>query len=94
MTLQLQNNGPWLMKLMRKYGVSGLDVLSASFVAGSMMAGRLKILRALLDLGLRAEHFEKEIGQTDGTLAHALERWIGVVNHHLGYQLYEIDGSY
>ena len=49
-----------------------------------MMAGRLSALRPLLDLGLRLDQFEPEAGQTDGTLAHALERWIGVVIQQQG----------
>ena len=58
-----------------------------------MMAGRLSALRPLLDLGLRLDQFEPEAGQTDGTLAHALERWIGVVIQQQGLELRELKGT-
>ena len=93
MTLQLQNNAPWLQRLRHHGDLSGQELLAASFIAGSMMAGRLSALRPLLDLGLRLDQFEPEAGQTDGTLAHALERWIGVVIQQQGLELRELKGT-
>ena len=93
MSLQLQNNGPWLQRLRHHAGLCCQKVLSASFIAGSMVAGRLAALRPLLDLRLRLDHFEPEAGQTDGTLAHALERWIGVVIKQQGLELRELKGT-
>ena len=52
------------------------------FIASSMFAGGLASLRPF-DLGLQRCDFEPENGQTDGTLAHSLERWIGVVGQRL-----------
>ena len=44
------------------------------FVAGSMFVARRAALTALASLELDEGEFETEAGQTDGTLAHAVER--------------------
>ncbi len=48
------------------------------FVAGTMFFARFSTLLPILKLGLRADEFEDEAGQVDGTLAHALERVFGL----------------
>lgn len=78
-TLALDVNAPWLERLQQRGGMEGAWLLQQSFWAGSMMLGRLAGMEPLLQLELELEAFEPELGQTDGTLAHALERWLSVV---------------
>ena len=92
-TLQLQNNGEHLKALQRRTGLPGMTVLAADFAAGGMFAGRVSVLEPLVALALELDDFEAEAQQTDGTLAHALERWIGVLSRQQGLRIDELPGD-
>ncbi|WP_273691525.1 rhamnan synthesis F family protein [Ketogulonicigenium vulgare] len=63
------------------------------FPAGSMFWARTAALQPILDLALEASHFPPEAGQVDGTLAHAVERMLGVVCRAGGYYMLSVAGS-
>mgnify|MGYP001994923773 CR=1 FL=1 len=58
-----------------------------------MFLARTDALRPLVSLGLRLDDFELEAGQVDGTLSHALERWVGVAAQSQGYQQAQAPGD-
>ena len=52
---------------------------------------RLSALRPLLELDFLESEFVVEQGQTDGTMAHAVERAIGISTAVAGYRLETIE---
>jgi GT2 family glycosyltransferase len=56
------------------------------FPSGSMFWARTAALKPLLDLHLRFDEFPNESGQTDGTLAHAIERLYFYACEKAGYR--------
>ena len=60
-----------------------------TFPHGTMFWARSAALGPLADLDLRTDNFEAEAGQLDGTLAHAVERMIGVYCLAAGYDQVE-----
>lgn len=55
------------------------------FPAGSMFWARTDALMPLFNANFDLEEFEPEFGQTDGTLAHCLERMLSIVTNRQGY---------
>jgi lipopolysaccharide biosynthesis protein len=70
-------NLAWLARLCRelKLAVPG----EFSFVGSNMYAGRVDALERLTQVNRLGDRFEEELGQSDGTLGHALERLLGVM---------------
>lgn len=60
------------------------------FPSGSMFWARTAALRPLLDLDLSFAEFPEERGQTDGTLAHAIERLYFLVCEQAGFDWMKI----
>ena len=62
-----------------KMKLMDLDTLGTfKFPAGSMFWCKPAAIHSLLDLNLRWTSFDREFGQIDGTLAHGLERLLGL----------------
>ncbi len=59
------------------------------FVAGSMFWFRPQALAGLAALAVEPGEFEPEAGQRDGTLAHALERFVGFAVAAAGFRIAE-----
>jgi lipopolysaccharide biosynthesis protein len=82
------SNQLWLKRLQH---LSMIDIRDDDmFPAGSMYWFRPKALATYLSLPLMTGDFEFEDGQVDGTLAHALERFLGACLRHDGYETIEM----
>jgi lipopolysaccharide biosynthesis protein len=69
------------------------DDLGFSFVAGSMFWFRPQALQLVLKEEIHTSVFDLELGQQDGTLAHAYERLFGMAVNHSGFKMAESDGE-
>ncbi|MGO1405997.1 MAG: glycoside hydrolase family 99-like domain-containing protein [Agrococcus casei] len=73
-----------------------LDPPSLRFPSGSIYWIRGFLLQGLRALMIDESDFEPEVGQTDGTTAHAIERLIGVLSTEAGFEMAEraqLDGD-
>ncbi|WP_297574237.1 rhamnan synthesis F family protein [uncultured Deefgea sp.] len=69
-----------------------LDEMAYEFPGGSMFWCRGRVFDSLRALNVFVDDFEPELGQTDGTLAHAIERLFPLVAYHQG--LLTVDAGY
>ncbi len=79
-------NRPRVTDELRRLGISA-DRFKLSFPGGSMYWIKYEALRLLQSMNFCAEDFEREEGQLDGTLAHAIERIMGFLVQHAGQRV-------
>jgi lipopolysaccharide biosynthesis protein len=77
-------------QLARRMGIRVRATRPVDFPSGSMFWCRPAALRPLLDLDLSASDFAPEAGQTDGTVAHAVERLFLFAAEKAGFQWMKI----
>jgi len=85
-------NAAAVKRLAQRAGYSLKDEVF-NFAAGSMFWFRPDAFRPLTDMKILNCEFENEEGQVDGTLAHALERFLGLMMTKTGYDILPISGK-
>jgi lipopolysaccharide biosynthesis protein len=93
MHLYYASNGAMVHHLCRQMGIEDARLKDLNFVAGSMFYARREALQPILNLQLSTTGFEPEAAQTDGTLAHAVERAFAAGLIAAGLQLADTEYS-
>ncbi|MBU0462576.1 MAG: glycoside hydrolase family 99-like domain-containing protein, partial [Proteobacteria bacterium] len=91
MTTYLGSNENRVKWYSERMGLSFSEVLEIPFVAGTMFFARMESIIPLLSLAINEDEFEKENGQVDGTLAHAIERLFSISAVSTGLRVIDTD---
>jgi lipopolysaccharide biosynthesis protein len=82
------SNFEQLCHLMRRIEIE-VDRESLHFPAGSIYWMKPLMIGLLKSLDLNESHFDRETAQVDGTIAHALERAMGIMTEAAGQRVYQ-----
>jgi len=91
MNLYYGSNSERLKAVCTAFSIPVPRLFDMSFVAGSMFYARVRSLIPLLNLDLQAGDFEDELGQIDGTMAHAVERAFAISTLASGLKVTDSD---
>ena len=89
-SVELHGNSQHLLKLLKASSLDGSWALQKKFIAGSMFAGRIKAYENVHNTFIKTMEFESEAKQTNGTLSHALERWLSLIPQSEGWDIEEL----
>lgn len=78
MDTYLGSNRDRIVRFAQMLSIDEARLLDHAFFAGTMFIARVSALAPMLQLGVKDTDFEPEAGQIDGTLAHVLERVVGL----------------
>ncbi|WP_122266992.1 glycoside hydrolase family 99-like domain-containing protein [Pseudomonas syringae] len=76
-------------RLANRLGFEFEEIIDKEFPAGTMFFAQTKALLPLLNLAIDEGDFDEELGQTDGTFAHAIERIISISSLAAGLETVE-----
>ena len=93
MALHLDRNVDAINAALVGLSQDGSWALNQDFIAGSMMAGRLEAIAPWVSQVAELDNFEVEQGQTDGTVAHGLERSLCLELQSRGWRMAELLGD-
>lgn len=93
LALHLDRNWGVVREFQARNNLQGSWILDQHYIAGSMMAGRLEAIAPWTTMTPSLDVFESEMGQTDGTLAHGLERTLCLDARRREWSLNELPGD-
>lgn len=90
MSMTVHINVDNLMELLSHSSIQGEWALQQNFIAGSMFAGRILAMESIAKHTIENLWSEEEQGQTDGTMSHAIERWLTLLPAQEGWSIGEL----